>query len=546
MRFSGILIVLLGVLGFHMEVLSMVGTPEGEGKERSDLILIDTIARQAEPELPAVVFLHDTHTKTMAEQNKDCTACHKDEKGELSYKFMRLEDGTPEELKEIYHSGCISCHVKENEAGRKTGPLAGECRSCHQPEPELSVKRVEAGMDNTLHYRHWDSKLIAKDEGQDTNCGSCHHEYDKYTKKLVYVKGKEENCRVCHTAKPEGDVKKDTEEAFHGQCVTCHLDLSKAKAEKYGPVQCAGCHGEKQRAKVEAEDEKLLKELGGTLPRLPRKQPDAVLMTAPVTEKKVDSSKPELAGMMAPVAFNHKDHENNTETCRSCHHNTLKSCAECHTVQGKKEGAYVTLEQAMHQPDSDKSCVGCHAVEQKKPECAGCHDLMPQNKQSERTCSVCHENIKDDSQADLTTLAASAKAARAMEIISERPDSPTLPKTEDIPEFVTIDTLEKEYKASKLPHRKIIMTLTKKMKGDNLANAFHSTPLAVCQSCHHNSPASATPPSCASCHAKPFMKGQDGRPGLKAAYHGQCMTCHDSMGLEKPVSTDCTACHEKK
>jgi len=34
--------------------------------------------------------------------------------------------------------------------------------------------------------------------------------------------------------------------------------------------------------------------------------------------------------------------------------------------------------------------------------------------------------------------------------------------------------------------------------------------------------------------------------GLKGAYHGQCMTCHQRMGIEKPLSTDCTACHPKK
>jgi hypothetical protein len=545
MRFSGILIVLLGVLGFQMEVFSKVGTPDEDSKVRSDLIMINTIAKQEKPELPAVVFLHGTHTKMMAEQNKDCTTCHKDVNGKMSYKFMRLKDGTPAELKEIYHSNCISCHESENKAGRKSGPLAGECRSCHQKEPELTVKRADAGMDNTLHYRHWSSKIIAQDKGQDTNCGSCHHEYDKYSKKLVYNKGKEESCRACHTSKPEGDVKTDKMDAFHSECVTCHLDLSKAGVDKYGPVECAGCHGEKELAKVKAEDKKLLKKLGGTLPRLPRNQPDAVLMTSSVNDRKVDSSKKQLAGMMPPVAFDHKNHESSTKSCRSCHHKTLQACSECHTEKGTKKGGYVTLENAMHKPDSDRSCTGCHAKEQKKPECAGCHDLIPQNKQSERTCSVCHEKIKDDSQADLTTLAASAKAARAKEIISERPDSPNLPSIDAIPEFVTINALENEYKPCKLPHRKIIMSLVKKMKGDKLANAFHSTPLAVCQSCHHNSPASATPPSCASCHAKPFL-GKDGRPGLKAAYHGQCMTCHKSMGIEKPVSTDCTACHEKK
>jgi hypothetical protein len=31
-----------------------------------------------------------------------------------------------------------------------------------------------------------------------------------------------------------------------------------------------------------------------------------------------------------------------------------------------------------------------------------------------------------------------------------------------------------------------------------------------------------------------------------AAYHRQCMECHKAMGISKPVSTDCTACHDKR
>ncbi|SDL45816.1 Class III cytochrome C family protein [Maridesulfovibrio ferrireducens] len=544
LRLSSILIVLAGVLGFHLEAMSMVGTPQGEGKQRPDLIMIDAIAAQQKLELPAVVFLHDAHTKAAAEQGKDCTACHQKNKDVTSLKFMRVEDGTPEKLKEIYHNGCISCHAKDAAAGKKTGPQVGECRSCHQADPEYKAERATASMDKTLHFRHWDSKIIENDKGQETNCGSCHHEYDKATQKLVYVKGQEENCGICHTAKPEGDVKKDTSEAFHSQCVTCHLDLAAAKAKKFGPVQCAGCHGLAEAADIKADDAQLLKKMGGILPRLPRKQPDAVLLTAPAP--KDSTAKTEVKGKMSPVAFNHKAHENVTESCGSCHHQTLKkSCSECHTDQGSKDGGFITLDQAMHNPDSPQSCVGCHAIKQKDPNCAGCHELMPKKViQSETTCVVCHEAPKDDTNP--AALDASAKAELAKDLIIERPTSPAMLETADIPEFVTINALENEYKESKLPHRKIIFTLVENMKSNSLANTFHSTPLTVCASCHHNSPASKTPPSCASCHANAAAKEQGGRPALKAAYHGQCMTCHESMELKKPASTDCSSCHEPK
>ena len=52
--------------------------------------------------------------------------------------------------------------------------------------------------------------------------------------------------------------------------------------------------------------------------------------------------------------------------------------------------------------------------------------------------------------------------------------------------------------------------------------------------------------SCASCHGQPFDQRDPAKPGLMAAYHRQCMECHDAMNLEKPVATNCVACHPKK
>ena len=48
---------------------------------------------------------------------------------------------------------------------------------------------------------------------------------------------------------------------------------------------------------------------------------------------------------------------------------------------------------------------------------------------------------------------------------------------------------------------------------------------------------------------KLFLEGigeQPNRPGLKAAYHGQCRGCHKAMDLKKPLSTDCVGCHKEK
>lgn len=577
---SGCLAVLLCVLFFQADVMSMI-SPAAQDSARPDLIMIQGIGKQKAKEAPAVQFLHDAHTQALAEQGKDCSVCHiKDDRGVISYKYMRLEDPDANTLKNLYHDNCAGCHAK-NAAARlpKTGPQVGQCRQCHVERPVYTEARVSGGMDNILHFRHWNNtKQIPLDQGQETNCGQCHHEYDKEKQELVYIKFAEEGCRSCHTAEPAGDVKKNINEAFHGQCVTCHLNLKQAEAEKTGPLDCASCHGAPQVEEMKLKNKELLAEMGGLLPRLPRKQPDAVLLTAKLPEE-TDKTKPTL---MHPVAFNHELHEHKTEACRNCHHETLKrSCTDCHSLQGSEDGGYVSLERAMHQADSPHSCVGCHNELKNDPSCAGCHAAMPRTAEpAAGSCGLCHVNPDILRQpARQPAMAAEepeeyvsymemiipakpagatdaplveipqdkeARAALAQQIIDLRPAEPLLIAVEDIPDIVKIDVLADEYQPSELPHRKIVLSMMQKMQDNSLATAFHATPVTMCQGCHHNSPLSKTPPSCQSCHDKSFQEGRLGRPGLQAAYHIQCMSCHKEMGLEKPVATDCYSCHKKK
>jgi hypothetical protein len=149
--------------------------------------------------------------------------------------------------------------------------------------------------------------------------------------------------------------------------------------------------------------------------------------------------------------------------------------------------------------------------------------------------------------ADPMAEALAARRGNALKLVAEK----------DIPEKVVIKALADEYQPSELPHRKIVLTLARAVKDSPLAGAFHADPTTLCQGCHHNSPPSVKPPRCASCHGKPFTDG--GRPGLKAAYHNQCMGCHTAMGIDQPAAanslgldkptpaaTDCTGCHKKK
>jgi len=508
LRLSVIMIELVGVLGFHMEAMGMLDKA-AKADTRPDVILIDTIAKLEELEQPAAVFMHDAHTKALKDQGMSCESCHqKDAKGKMALTFKgRDGDQTASQLKDIYHDGCITCHVKSGDKGFKTGPMVGECRSCHQEKPKVTAKRESAAMDNDLHAIHWTSKAIKADAGKDTNCGSCHKKADKED---AWRFNKE------FASKPIND-------AYHEKCVSCHQDLALKKVSKTGPVECASCHGAAEKAAMQAKLEQM-----GEMPRLPRKQPDAVLM---VTKPAKPEDKP--VGM-APVAFNHKLHEGSVDSCRACHSKGVNEPMD-------------TSFQAMHDLRDEASCMGCHAKEQKKPECAGCHAARPAAKvNTDTSCMSCHNaGIKSGDTVEMMVAAPKEQQAEiAAEVIASRPQSHLAVAIDDIPEVVTIGVMADKFKPSLMPHRKIVEKMMDGMKDSPLAATFHATPEAMCAGCHHNAPATLKPAKCASCHAKPFTTA-DGRPGLKAAYHQQCMTCHTEMKLEKPAATNCVACHEK-
>ena len=47
------------------------------------------------------------------------------------------------------------------------------------------------------------------------------------------------------------------------------------------------------------------------------------------------------------------------------------------------------------------------------------------------------------------------------------------------------------------------------------------------------------------CHGIRFDPKELGKPGILAAYHRQCMGCHEAMD-QKPKALDCVKCHAKK
>jgi hypothetical protein len=507
---------------------------------RTDRIIIDTLAAHGKLELPPVAYFHDKHTEALAKEKKDCSACHLTENGRMSFTYRRTSATPPDKIQAIYHEGCIGCHMEMAAAGKKTGPLDGFCRSCHNAAPP-PAQPLEAGLDKVLHYRHVASPDISAPRDKD-NCGVCHHQADPQTGRLTYVKGKEDGCRTCHGEKAAGRVP-SLKTASHEQCVRCHLELGAKGVKKNGPYEsCADCHSAGGRVVIARNNQSFLDKLPDRqVPRLLRGQPDAALLTW--LEKKAPAQAP---ARMNPVPFDHQAHEAYADSCRSCHHTGISSCTGCHTLLGDQAGGGVTYEQAMHAPASTRSCIGCHTARTRQPDCAGCHATMAR-KDTPDGCRFCHQPLPKGTLPlnELASLTPQQRTAVAEIMLKSRPAAPAPLPAGQLPGTVILRELSSQYEPVAFDHADHLNKLEQAVKGSKLAQYFHGEALTLCQGCHHNSPASMAPPRCSSCHARAFDPRQPARPGLQAAYHGQCMSCHREMQV-KLAATSCQECHAPK
>lgn len=545
LRWAGFLLVFVAISFMCLEAQGEKEPVKAPEAPRPDLVIIDTMAAQGKLELPPAMFSHDKHTDALAKEKKGCETCHLVENGKLSLAYMRTKATNPAALKDIYHANCIGCHQKDVAAGKESGPLDGFCRDCHNAKPPQAL-RLDAGLGKVLHYRHLASKDIPAYNAEKDNCGVCHHEYDKEKKKTFYAKGKETSCSYCHLEKEKKGVM-SIKQAAHQQCVLCHLDLAKKGVKEPVPVRCEDCHGAKGLAQVAKRNQEVVAKLPNQeVPRLMRGQPDAVLITYKVKNGEEKGAKPITE---TPVPFDHKAHEKYSDSCQACHHAGMDACDKCHTLGGAKDGDFVTFEQSMHLKSGKFSCVGCHAAKQAQPKCSGCHhDIVETGQPEKAACKLCH--LPSQTPGQLAGLSTEGKNALAEGMLKARNMHPGSYPANDIPEKATIKELSDKYLPVELKHREHVLELMKGMKDSPLANYFHSDPGTMCQGCHHNSPPSKTPPTCMSCHPKQVGKAsfdarEANRPGLLAAQHGQCMSCHKYMA-EKPVATACTECHKEK
>lgn len=478
-----------------------------------DVIQIDGLKAFGDLEKPSVPFRHGLHAEAVAKAGQDCSACHlQDKDRKLVPKFKRMTDESRDKAMEVYHLNCIECHNEALSAKAKSGPVT--CGECHTGRTKVTSSAVKLDFDRSLHFRHV--------KAEENKCEACHHEYDpKDDSKVVYLKGRESSCRYCHQAEPTEKVR-SMRQAAHDDCISCHQAKAAAKI-KSGPADCAGCHDAEKVAAIDQAEK---------IERLDRGQPDTTFVSSGITK--------EGQLKMKLVPFDHKAHEGTGESCLTCHHEALDKCSECHTLTGSKEGGFVNLERAMHSLGNDQSCLGCHVSKQAKPECAGCHFKATEAFADKNSCGLCHQG-----DPELSGTKAELEAAAA-DLLAANKGRMKLYPDEDIPETVKIDSLADKFRPAEFPHRRIVKELASGLAKSNLASRFHRDPGTLCQGCHHNSPPAKKPPECANCHGRPFNAQKPAMPGLKAAYHQQCMNCHQEMELAKPAATACAECHKEK
>ncbi|MFN0152463.1 MAG: cytochrome c3 family protein [bacterium] len=95
------------------------------------------------------------------------------------------------------------------------------------------------------------------------------------------------------------------------------------------------------------------------------------------------------------------------------------------------------------------------------------------------------------------------------------------------PDVVILDELEDLYVPVRFDHK---------------AHASMTRFSGDCTTCHHHTPAGGEHPLCSSCHAREVVHEDIAQPGLKGAYHRQCLACH----TEWDHAGSCEVCHEKK
>lgn len=561
--------IVLGIGGMAWLHAGMLGNSRPSKDEGLPLILAHR-GPGAKLDRPAVAFDHDRHTRALnATNSQECAVCHvlKETDSGLTNPEVKVfafpkASFDPTDKKSVmyaFHQACVSCHRNKARQGKKTGPDIGLCGKCHVKgidtrQIEWAWSPIFTYVTHAGHVRaaaNWSPsdnlniatgvKVIGELSGK--KCEVCHHTVDPGTKKLVYKRDSENSCQACHKTTDEKNVR-SMRHVAHAACIGCHTTLEEKvrkaardrgqttltaeEKKQFGPIECAGCHGEQKQPTIE-EIRKA--------PRLVRGQKDVMdLSLKYVPDIAVPGAQTaSLANMtsvrMKVVPFNHKAHEPRAQFCNTCHHHSLEKCSNCHTAAGPApKGGNVSYKQAFHRPNAQQSCVGCHNRAKQDKQCAGCHQWQPADMQPTSSCAICHVGPSGGK-------------------VQDTPPMPLFTDKNKVPDVLLIKGLEKQFKPAELPHMKIVNKMVTISNSSSLARRFHATrDQALCSGCHHRSDlqqAAVQAPKCSSCHGPSFDVNALGKPGILAAYHRQCMGCHQAMN-QKPAPLDCAKCHPPK
>lgn len=77
---------------------------------------------------------------------------------------------------------------------------------------------------------------------------------------------------------------------------------------------------------------------------------------------------------------------------------------------------------------------------------------------------------------------------------------------------------------------------------DHRGHADMADMTSGCEACHHHTPAGRDYPPCRECHTADASGTSVERPGLRGAYHQQCLSCHREWSNERA----CEVCHRRK
>ena len=192
-----------------------------------------------------------------------------------------------------------------------------------------------------------------------------------------------------------------------------------------------------------------------------------------------------LVDRYEPTVFTHSNHVEYEEDCTVCHHHSSEvesypPCRACHGIAFKDLNK-PGLKGAYH-----RQCMNCHRQMESGP--LGCED--------------CH--------------AVRTPAPVAQEDLARK----------YVPDTMKLGHLSADFAEVVFNHR------------------LHAELTDHCDACHHHHGDVEVAPPCRECHKTAETKEGGKAPGLKNAYHDQCLNCHRALGKKgKKAPLNCTDCH---